>query len=90
MVLFGVKFICDEKPTHVVIGREGKNFFCQVERDISIRKEVLNKETLSIYSLATSYLNQKNDNYIFQYYGDNIFEVYNKFCELVKAIDKMI
>lgn len=89
-ILFGVKFICDDKPTHVVIGRVGKKFFCQVERDISIRNEVLNKETLSIYTLATSYLKEKSDKYIYQFYGDNIFEVYNIFCELVKAIDKMI
>ena len=88
-ILFGVKFMCDDKPTHVVIGFENNNngLFCQVERDLTLRKELLNEDTLSIYTLAKSYLKLSNNNYIYQYFGQDFQAVFNKFRELVKAID---
>lgn len=90
-ILFGLRFICDDKPTHVEIGLENNSrLFCQVQRDISLRNEVLNNETLSIYSLTKSFLRQANDQNIFQYYEQSFNDVYNTFCELVRAIDKMI
>lgn len=92
--LFGVKFICDEKPTHVVIGYDEREdgLYCQVLRDISNRSKKLTRKTSSIYSLIKELLNQETDDniYIYQYFSRDFQAVYERFCKVVKAINKEI
>ena len=89
-ILFGVKFDCDGKPTHVEIGMNDYGLFCQVQRDIRIKKERISKKTLSIFTLAKQYLDENDSQNIFDYFDRDFDAVYSTFCNLVQAIDKYL
>lgn len=88
-ILFGVKFFCDDKPTHVVICEYKNELFCQVQRDISSRSKKLTKSSFSIYNMVKRSLdgNDKNSYYMFKSYELDFDRVYIAFCQLVQAID---
>lgn len=89
--LFGVKFICNDKPTHVVIGYD-TDLYCQIFRDSSSKSKKLTPNTLSIYSLAKDLLKDetKDGVFIYQYFNRDFEAVYERFCKVVKAINKEI
>lgn len=88
--LFGVKFLCDDKPTHVVIGANA-NLFCQIMRDNSSRSKKLTPKTFRIYSLAKDLLPKEEDDiYIYEFFERDFDAVYERFCKVVKAINKEI
>lgn len=89
-ILFGVKFICDEKPTFVVIGVDGHNLFCQVQRDIKCRSKNITANRFSLYSVARRFLGEESDIYIYDYFDLDFENAYSTFCELVKVINKKI
>lgn len=89
-ILFGVKFFCDEKPTHVVICEYKNELYCQVQRDISSRSKKLTKSSFGIYNMVKRHLdgNDKNSYYLYRCYDLDFDRVYNAFCQLVLAIDQ--